>query len=99
MPSSRQAHITRRAISPRLATRTLLNIRALALLADPEQRLAVLHRLPVLAMDRDDFARHLGLDLVHELHGLDDAQHLPDPHAVAHVHERRRRWVGPAIES
>src|SRR5512136_1631011 len=57
-PSSLHAHITRSAISPRLAIRTFLNIGgggrgALAGSGGPdgEERIAVLHRLPVLGVD------------------------------------------------
>src|SRR4051812_3521714 len=74
MPSARQARRTRMAISPRLAMRTFLN-KALAL-ANPEQLLAELDRLAVLGEDLDDRARDVGLDLVHELHRLDDAECL-----------------------
>src|SRR5512143_4243509 len=103
-PSSLHAHMTRSAISPRLAIRTFLNIAAArGLLAgsgrpDGEERVPVLDRLTVLGVDLDDLARHLGLDLVHELHGLDDAEHLPHLHPVAHVHEGRAVRVGCAVE-
>src|SRR5687768_15028227 len=77
IPSSRQARMTRRAISPRLAIRTFLNTGACSPRAarrsgglDPEQRLAELHRLPVLHHHLGDPPGHLGLDLVHQLHRL-----------------------------
>src|SRR5690348_12814999 len=90
MPSSRQARMTRRAISPRLAISTFLNTPSLLAPPGPargrptrglcrldaEERLAELHRLPVLHQDLGHTPRHLGLDLVHQLHGLDDAEHL-----------------------
>src|SRR6185503_14656403 len=87
-PSSLQAHITRKAISPRLAMRIFLNTKSRppSLRADGEQRIPVLHGLAVLVVDLLDLPRHLGLDLVHELHGFDDAEHLAHAHAVAHVH-------------
>src|SRR4029079_3550563 len=69
MPSSRQARWMRSAISPRLAIRIFLNIPSL----DDEQRLSALHRLPVLAQDLRHAAALVGLDLVHDLHGFDDA--------------------------
>src|SRR5947199_1977562 len=50
----------------------------------PEKDLAELHRLRVLRGDFANNARDLGLDLVHDLHRLDDANHLPDVHPAAH---------------
>src|SRR5258706_7387657 len=69
MPSSRQARWMRSAISPRLAIRIFSNTR----LADDEEGLAVFDRLAVLDQDRLDGARGVGLDLVHQLHRLEDA--------------------------
>ena len=46
------------------------------LCADGEQALAVLHRLPVLDVDVDDFAFVFGVDFIHQLHRLDDAENL-----------------------
>src|SRR6185295_5949279 len=104
-PSSLQAQMTRRAISPRLAIRIFLNIpgaaaspRTLAVGPDAEESVPVLDGLPALAMDLHDFPGHLGLDLVHELHGFDDAEDLADAHAVAHVDEGRRVGIGRAVE-
>src|SRR3954469_23013809 len=74
MPSSRHATMMRIAISPRLAIRIFLNI---APRLDREQPLAVLHRLPVLDVDLYNLAIELRVDLVHQLHRFDDAQHLP----------------------
>src|SRR6476619_2966081 len=81
MPSSRQARCTRSAISPRLAIRILSNglsegTSAKVRSADHEQRLPELHRLAVLDQDRLDGPARVGLDLVHELHRLDDAQRV-----------------------
>src|SRR5687768_4587716 len=70
-PSSRQARWMRSAISPRLATRIFLNMSEGLL--DDEQGLAVFHRLAVLAQDLGDGAALVGLDLVQDLHRLDDA--------------------------
>src|SRR5512137_2650586 len=91
MPSSRQARITRSAISPRLATSTFLNMVSPRLgRLDAEQLLAELHRGGIEDEDLGDLPLHLGLDLVHELHRLDDAEHLPLLHGGAHVDEGGR---------
>src|SRR5580700_2690456 len=91
MPSSLQAQMTRTAISPRLAIRILLNR------TDGKQSLPVLHRLPVHDQLALDDAGGLGFDLVHELHGLDDAENLAGLDALAYAHEgwrsRRRGLV------
>src|SRR6185369_11729674 len=73
-PISRHARITRSAISPRFAISTFLNIARSR--NDLEQRLTVLDRHAILDEDRDDRAGDIGLDLVHQLHRLDDTQHL-----------------------
>src|SRR3989442_16038604 len=79
IPSSRQAQMIRKAISPRLAIRIFLNMGSGSLRsrgrgrADREQRLPVLDRLPVGHQDRDHVALRVGFDLVHQLHRLDDA--------------------------
>src|ERR1039457_1941510 len=82
--SSLQALMTRTAISPRLAMRTLLNR------MDGKQSLPVLHRLPVHDQLAFDYARRLRLDLVHQFHGLDNAEDLAGLHVLADAHERRR---------
>src|SRR5512142_1484160 len=96
MPSSLQARMTRRAISPRFATRTFLNMTLPG--DDPEQRLAELHRRGVGDHDLGDGAVHLALDLVHQLHRLDDADGLALPDLLPHVDERRRVRRGRAVE-
>src|SRR5258706_11029095 len=102
MPSSRQAQMMRSAISPRLAIRIFLNMRPggpgsrRSGPADPEQRLPVLHRLAVGHQDLEDLAVDVRFDLVHELHRLDDAHHLPLLHLVAYLRERPgARTAGP----
>src|SRR5678815_4321971 len=71
-PSSLQAQMTRRAISPRLAIRIFLNIpgaavgpRTLPVGTDAEESVPVLHGLAGLAVDLHDLSPYLGLDLVH----------------------------------
>src|SRR6186997_2367499 len=77
MPSSRQAWMIRRAISPRFAIRIFLNMvwRPPSGGLHREQPLAELHGLAVLHVTLDHFPIALGVDLVHELHRLDDAEH------------------------
>src|SRR6476620_5502173 len=99
MPSSRHANMTRNAISPRLATRIFLNMAArLATEPDREQALAVLHRLAVLDVDVRDLPVVLGVDLVHQLHRLDDAEHLALADRVADLDERLGPGLGGTVE-
>src|SRR5712691_3025340 len=81
IPSSLQAQMTRSAISPRLAMRIFLKG------ADAKQGLPVLDRLPV----GHQLARHhpgdFRLDLIHELHRFDDAEHRAGLHGFADPHE------------
>src|SRR5881296_2298672 len=93
MPSSRQAQMIRSAISPRLAIRIFLNMGCAGTgscrrgLPDLEQRLPVLHRLPVRDQSLENLAVAVRLDLVHQLHRLDDAHHLPLLHPVPDLDE------------
>src|SRR5258706_1390591 len=48
-----------------------------------DQRLAELDRLAVLRENGLDHARFVRLDLVHELHGLDDAERIAGLHGIA----------------
>src|SRR3954470_3726561 len=90
IPSSRAARMIRSAISPRLAMRIFENIRTKASCRlETEERLAVLDRAAVLDERLDQAARALGLDLVHQLHRLDDAEHLALLHHCADLDERR----------
>src|SRR6185503_15962448 len=116
MPSSRQATITRSAISPRLAIRIFLNTRLYSLpratarrkhgekpknslrRLQREQPLTVLHSLPVVHVTLDDLAVALGIDLVHQLHRLDDAQNLPFPDRIADLGIRLGAGLRRAVE-
>src|ERR671938_28370 len=99
MPSSRQVRMTRRATSPRFATRTFpitaqKTSRGLNFGADMEERLVVFHAAGVLDQNLDQLARNVCGDLVHQLHRLDDAQRLPRPDTITHLDIRllvRRR--------
>src|SRR5688500_9837977 len=85
MPSSRHATMMRIAISPRFAMRIFLNIGFYG-----EQPLPVLHGLAILDIDLDDFAVVFRVDLVHQFHRFDDAQHVPFFDGAADIYERRR---------
>src|SRR2546430_13789975 len=71
-PSSRQARITRTAISPRLAMRILENMR-LGRGIHEEQRLGGLHRRAALDQDPRDAPCGRAGGLVEHRHGLEDA--------------------------
>src|SRR5688572_13574530 len=70
----------------------------LAIGVDPEKDLAVLHGLRVLHSNLPDDARELGLDLVHDLHRFDDAEHLPLRDARAHRNVRFRTGLRRRVE-
>src|SRR5688572_20213844 len=80
--------MTRIAISPRFAINIFLNIRFYG-----EQPLAVLHRLAVIDVDLDDLAVVFRIDLVHQLHGFDDAEDLPFLHRGTDIDERWGSWL------
>src|SRR5262245_26926823 len=106
MPSSRQAWMTRSAISPRFAIRIFLNM------AHPpqggvttslcgfyrEQPLAVLHGVAVLHVDLDDLAVALRLDLVHQLHRFDDAEDLTLTYRLSCFDEGLRTWLRRSVD-
>src|SRR6185436_9520165 len=64
----------------------------------PEKDLAEFHRLRVLSDHLANHARDLGFDLVHDLHGFDDADHLTDIHATADLHVGLRSGLRRLIE-
>src|SRR5919206_1678752 len=70
----------------------------LAIGVDPEEDLAVLDGLRVLHQDLSNHARVLGLDLVHDLHRLDDAQDLPLIDARAGRNVRPGPRLGGRVE-
>src|SRR5215208_2659038 len=109
MPSSLHARITRRAISPRLATKTFLNTGVLRLLAagtdlgggfgvNQEQRLAILDGLRALRQNFYDAPVDFRLNLVHELHGFHDTQDLSFFDQVTFLHIRVGVWRRRPIE-
>src|ERR1700679_3241633 len=103
MPSSLQAQMTRSAISPRLAMSNFRNIgfnaRPSACSAEPhgEERLAVFDRLAIGDKGLYHFSGRVCFYLIHQLHGLDDAEHLPVLNLIANLDESsgagRRRLV------
>src|SRR5919112_6271122 len=97
IPISRQARMTRRATSPRFATSILpITVRRpsprLTLGPDAEERLVVLHTLRVLDQHLHHLARDIREDLVHQLHRLDDAQSLSDPHVIPDLDVKFLSW-------
>ncbi len=67
-------------------------------LANGEQRLAEFDGLAVGDVALHDFARSIGLDFVHQLHGFDDADHLAFFNAIARRDKRSRAGRWRAIE-
>src|SRR6266850_1318013 len=102
MPSSLQAQITRKAISPRLATRIFWNMSRGRLLfparTNAEEGLSVLYGLSIFGENADHFAGGIRFNLVHELHGFHDAEHLPGFDVRANLHEGIRAWAGGSVE-
>src|ERR1700683_4325990 len=102
MPSSLHAQMTRRAISPRLATRIFWNIgrrRRLLLPArtDAEQRLPVFDGLSVFDEDAQHFAADVGFDFVPKLYGFHDTQGLPGFDVSATFHGGFGARAGRAV--
>src|SRR5262245_55639355 len=96
MPSSLQARMIRKAISPRLAMRIRLNISAARV--DLEQRLVELDRFTVLAEDGGDLAADFGGNLVEDLHRFNDANDRRGIDAIADFDERLGLGIGPRVE-
>src|SRR3990167_2896237 len=104
MPSSLQARMTRTAISPRLAMRIFENMAQgstgargvpercpeLGRGLNGKERLAELDRVAVLRKHLNDAPRRFRFDFIHQLHGFNDADHLPHLDVLADFDERRR---------
>src|SRR5436309_3786730 len=101
----------RNAISPRLAIRIFLNMvsgrarrgavgssRRGRASFDDEERLTELDGLAVLAQDLADRAGSVGLNLVHDLHRLDDADRITDLDDAADLDERFRAGARGTVE-
>ena len=58
---------------------------------DSKERLAVFHRLAVLNVNLDYLSTHLGLNLVHEFHGFDDADNRVGLDVTSDLHKSLRR--------
>src|ERR1700691_5870119 len=86
IPSSRHARWIRRAISPRLAMRILLNTQ----LFQDDQRFTVLYRRAALHQDGGDRAGLRCLDLVECFHCFDQQQRLAGGDLLADADERWR---------
>src|SRR5690349_13603519 len=100
IPRSRQARITRKAISPRLATRMRWNMRRRsACRVHLEEHLPVFDRLLVLHQDLGDDAAAIGGDLVEDFHRLDDTDDGVVGHARADTDERLGVGTGCAVKS
>src|ERR1700729_1520059 len=85
--------MTRTAISPRLAMRIFLNR------TDGKKSLPVLYRLSVHNESALHDTRGFGLNLIHQFHGFNDAEHLSRLDTLAHAHKRRGAWRRRFIES
>src|SRR5688572_28107359 len=66
--------------------------------AHSEEDLAILHRLAVLGYGLDQGAAAFGLDLVHHLHGLDDADDGVRRNVLSGLEERLRIGRRRAVE-
>src|SRR6266581_2944417 len=97
-PSSRQARITRSAISPRLAMRTLCIAPARLARFEGDDVLARVHEILVLDQEAGDSPLRVALDLVEALHDLDEADDVAGLHLVALAHVRVGRGVRSPVE-
>src|SRR5665811_623763 len=63
-----------------------------------DQKIAELHRIAVLLTDAAHDSTLLGLDLVHQLHRLENAERMTGFDRLAELHERGRAGIGRAVE-
>ena len=73
-------------------------LRGLAIRVDSEEHLPVFDWMSVLNANFFYHSVEFGLDLVHDFHGLDDAEDLTFRNTCADRHIRFGTWVGPRIE-
>src|SRR5262245_3421865 len=100
MPSSLQARMMRRAISPRLAMRMRLNMPIQSAAGvDFEERLVEFDSFAIFAEHGDNFAADLGGDFVEDFHGLDDADGRGGINAVADFDVRLGLGVRADVKS
>src|SRR5262245_42123034 len=91
----------RTAISPRLAMSIFLNMLGNspgARLLDDEERLAEFDRICVLDQDFSDAPSAVGGDLVHGLHGFDDAQSLAGLDGITYFYKGLAIGRGGIVE-
>src|SRR5690606_21671999 len=97
-PSSLQARMMRSAISPRLAMSTFCIAASGSGSGDAEQGLIEFHRLAVVHQDGLDDTGLVRFDVVHHLHGFNDAQHVTGLHSLANFNEGGRLGGRRAVE-
>src|SRR5271165_4234078 len=98
MRSSAHARTTRSAISPRLAMRTRFRLSTSGIGFEEHQHRTVLDHCSVLGLDTHHGPCPAGLDVIHELHDLDDADRLVGFHSLADLNEGRAAWPGRTPE-
>ena len=62
-----------------------------------DQGLIKLDGFAVLNVNGSHRASTIGFDLIHHLHGLDNAEHITHAHGLAYLDERRRFGAGRAV--
>src|ERR1700728_5352810 len=97
MPNSLQALMTRSAISPRLAIKTLRNMGNLGG-PNRKQGLAVLDGLAIVDQALDDLAGSVDFNLVHQFHRFHDADNLALFDMVAGGNKSRRSRRGRLVK-